>query len=800
MSNPLTTNPLANISYTGAEKLSINPDDLNFQKGTVATAGGILKAYETTQEANKLATFNNAMLDMQQRGDVEGLKQLTSYSDQFKDATVKQKAYSSALTAFDTTATTKILTDAEKAKQDGDLNTFKSILTSLPSTNISPESKAKIQTKLGEVLPVLTGNSLFKDALTTHDTEFSKVNSGNITAFNDAFNTNPEYSKYFVNSNGRLIPTLIDPNSPTATADIAKQAELEKQFYSTAAGKGAKALIGDVDTGITNLRKQLRASNVPEDQIAKLTQSFASEAMQRSQLGPQLKAKEAELHAAIDAKAGNDLARLDSRYNLTKKFTETEMADASKAVTFKQDDLYEHINKNFDNTTWYSTADGRNEIKAKLQEVLSTKLPTATGTRVPEPYEVKQALDILSTNPLFRDARVADMDQIKTALSGVMKEQVVGKADALKIPLAEIDTYYKNKQQVQSGTTAEKLRVTGRLLSGMGISDTASILTAEPAKTGAINTPVASSSTSTPVDPVNATNSAAQAEANLIAAKANQPAIDSNAQTLSPKGKEALNVLNTPAFQGNDIPAARIENVTKALIKSGTPEDRVLANNLLETIDAEGKVNTEKYNSVISKYKNNSVSVNPITRISPQVVKGKILAAANSETTSTAEKKNDTLKSTSASEISPQRIDTLFSNLTQAESKNKHTTKDGKLTVSDKGALGITQVMPKTGEDPGYGVEPIKNDSKEEYLRFGKDYLKAMIKEFDGNEELGVAAYNAGVKTIKDAIKSSVGSGKDWKEHLPKPQETIPYMDKILGTDYKTKYASAIVKKQLRAS
>lgn len=122
-------------------------------------------------------------------------------------------------------------------------------------------------------------------------------------------------------------------------------------------------------------------------------------------------------------------------------------------------------------------------------------------------------------------------------------------------------------------------------------------------------------------------------------------------------------------------------------------------------------------------------------------------------------------------------FDTVFSNLIGAESQGKHSV-NGKLLTSKAGAEGITQVMPKTSGNPGYGVMPIQDKSEAEYKRFGRDYLKAMLKEFDGDYEKALAAYNAGVGNVKKAI----AKGEDnWKDFLPKRSETLPYIEKILN-------------------
>jgi hypothetical protein len=126
-------------------------------------------------------------------------------------------------------------------------------------------------------------------------------------------------------------------------------------------------------------------------------------------------------------------------------------------------------------------------------------------------------------------------------------------------------------------------------------------------------------------------------------------------------------------------------------------------------------------------------------------------------------------------------FDTVFDKLIQAESRGRHRDASGRLTTSPVGAKGITQVMPKTAKNPGYGVKPIQDDSEEEYLRFGRDYLTAMWNEFDGDARKAVAAYNAGAGNVKKAVARAREGGGDWTQYLPKKSETIPYMNKILG-------------------
>jgi hypothetical protein len=90
--------------------------------------------------------------------------------------------------------------------------------------------------------------------------------------------------------------------------------------------------------------------------------------------------------------------------------------------------------------------------------------------------------------------------------------------------------------------------------------------------------------------------------------------------------------------------------------------------------------------------------------------------------------------------------------------------------VSPKGALGIAQIMPATARNPGYGVRPIEDPTDpEEGLRFGAEYMRAMLDEFGGNYGLALAAYNAGAGAVKKA------------GGIPPFQETQNYVATILG-------------------
>jgi hypothetical protein len=83
--------------------------------------------------------------------------------------------------------------------------------------------------------------------------------------------------------------------------------------------------------------------------------------------------------------------------------------------------------------------------------------------------------------------------------------------------------------------------------------------------------------------------------------------------------------------------------------------------------------------------------------------------------------------------------------------------------VSHKGARGLMQLMPATAKR--FGVT--NSFDPRENIFAGTQYLRWLLKKFDGNADLAVAAYNA-------------GEGNVWKyEGVPPFRETVNYINRI---------------------
>ncbi|WP_347615774.1 lytic transglycosylase domain-containing protein [Lactiplantibacillus plantarum] len=97
---------------------------------------------------------------------------------------------------------------------------------------------------------------------------------------------------------------------------------------------------------------------------------------------------------------------------------------------------------------------------------------------------------------------------------------------------------------------------------------------------------------------------------------------------------------------------------------------------------------------------------------------------------------------------------------------------------SPAGALGLWQFMPATAARFGLSdpTEPVAA------TRARNKYMKFLLNRYNGDYRLALAGYNAGEGNVDKAIRRA--GSRDWnavKRYLPRPSETVPYVEKIAG-------------------
>lgn len=118
--------------------------------------------------------------------------------------------------------------------------------------------------------------------------------------------------------------------------------------------------------------------------------------------------------------------------------------------------------------------------------------------------------------------------------------------------------------------------------------------------------------------------------------------------------------------------------------------------------------------------------------------------------------------------------------------------------ASQPGAHGLMQLMPDTAQwiagqldDASYSVEAIHEPERN--IRYGIWYLRSLQREFDGNDVLALAAYNAGRGNVQDWIREN-GWPADFHDIDAIPyQETREYVRKVLTAEkkYRELYGSS---------
>ena len=97
-------------------------------------------------------------------------------------------------------------------------------------------------------------------------------------------------------------------------------------------------------------------------------------------------------------------------------------------------------------------------------------------------------------------------------------------------------------------------------------------------------------------------------------------------------------------------------------------------------------------------------------------------------------------------------------------------------STSAKGARGLMQIMPGTGESIAEELgEPTMGDlyDPDVSIRYGTWYIKGLLDKYNGDLDLALAAYNAGVGRA-DKYKDNV---------MPLPYETVFFVQKVKSAE-----------------
>ena len=109
---------------------------------------------------------------------------------------------------------------------------------------------------------------------------------------------------------------------------------------------------------------------------------------------------------------------------------------------------------------------------------------------------------------------------------------------------------------------------------------------------------------------------------------------------------------------------------------------------------------------------------------------------------------------------------------------------------SPVGATGLMQLMPSTAKRVSRGLRLRYSKKKlidpNYNIKLGSQYMKTLLKRYDGNRVLATAAYNAGPGNVKKWVKRFDGPLDVWIESIPFA-ETKEYVQKVLA--YSTIYS-----------
>jgi soluble lytic murein transglycosylase len=119
--------------------------------------------------------------------------------------------------------------------------------------------------------------------------------------------------------------------------------------------------------------------------------------------------------------------------------------------------------------------------------------------------------------------------------------------------------------------------------------------------------------------------------------------------------------------------------------------------------------------------------------------------------------------------------------------------------TSHAGARGLMQITPATAkfiaqDSGGTAFEQGDLATPQINISYGTYYLRYLLRRYDGNETLAIAAYNAGETNVNRWVEEAGGADEfDTSEHIPFP-ETRTYVENVQESrdDYRDRYADEL--------
>ena len=202
-------------------------------------------------------------------------------------------------------------------------------------------------------------------------------------------------------------------------------------------------------------------------------------------------------------------------------------------------------------------------------------------------------------------------------------------------------------------------------------------------------------------------------------------------------------------IQARDAAVAQI-NTLYGPITQGTDPMSILNANTIGGTDTKDTEDTSS-GGLGGALKKSFIAMNPILSLGGMGLKaGYEYLTKDDEVNNTIIPQQDLYNAFIKNAPNPQYLtgDPYIDNIMRIES-------GGRDVVNDTtGATGPMQVLPSTLQDPGYNIEPAKNNSVEEKIRVGVDYFYKMVDKYNGDIFLGTLAFNLGPGNVDTWLNS----------------------------------------------